>query len=71
MQLFLAAFGLLIGDVDGDGRVTTADANLVRADIGRQPPTSANFREDVTVDGKINHADVNLVKSKKGTSLGN
>ena len=63
-------FGLLVGDVDGDGRVTTADVNLVRANIGRQPPTSDNFREDVTVNGKINHGDINVVRSKKGNRFG-
>ena len=36
-------FGLLVGDVDGDGRVTTADVDLVRADIGRQPADERQF----------------------------
>jgi uncharacterized repeat protein (TIGR03803 family) len=60
--------GLLMGDVDGDGSVTRADLDLVRADLG-QPTDATNFREDVNVDGMIDQLDVKAVKRYRGTFL--
>ena len=61
-------WGLLIGDVTGDGAVTPADVSQTRADIGHVV-TSSNFREDVAIDGNINNQDVTVIKSGSGTVL--
>lgn len=63
-----ATMGILIGDVNGDGAVTSTDVDQVKAQ-SNQRVTTANFRDDVTVDGTINGTDMSLVKSKLGTSL--
>jgi hypothetical protein len=61
-------FGLLIGDVTGNGAVNASDVSQTKAQVGMSacPP---NFREDVNRDGIINASDVALVKSLVGTSL--
>lgn len=59
-------FGLLIGDVNADGRVDGADADLVRT--GHRV-TRGTFRNDVNVDGKINRNDVKVVRLHRGDSL--
>jgi hypothetical protein len=61
-------FGVLTGDVTGDGVVDTNDVNLVKS-AGNERVTATNFRDDVTTDGTINGTDMALVKSKAGTSL--
>jgi hypothetical protein len=63
-----ATMGLLLGDVDGDGSVTMADVNLVRASLG-QTADATNFRLDVNPDGTINRMDVSRAKYMVGTSL--
>jgi hypothetical protein len=63
-----ATMGLLLGDVDGDGSVTMADVNLVRASLG-QTADATNFRRDINPDGTINHMDVSRAKHSVGTSL--
>jgi hypothetical protein len=60
--------GLLIGDVNGDGTVDTADVHQTATNVG-QFLTEDNFRDDVNVDGLISRTDVNLVKSHVGDSL--
>ena len=60
-------FCLLIGDVNGDGVVDTADLAQVKADKG-QPTDATNFREDVNNSGTIDAQDVTLVKKAIGTS---
>jgi hypothetical protein len=61
-------FGLLIGDVTGNGTVNASDVSQTKVQVGMSacPP---NFREDVIRDGIINASDVALVKSLVGTSL--
>jgi hypothetical protein len=59
---------VLLGDTVGDGRVTNADVNQTRSQVG-QPVTVTNFREDVTVDGQITNSDAQTVRSKVGTHL--
>ena len=61
-------FGLLIGDVSGNGSVTSNDVSTTQSKVG-QPVTKTTFREDVTLDGSISSADVQLVTSKKGMVL--
>jgi hypothetical protein len=61
-------FGLLIGDVTGDGTVDASDLAQTKAQSGMSacPPT---FRTDVNGNGNINASDVSLVKSYLGTGL--
>jgi hypothetical protein len=61
-------FGVLFGDVNGDGMVDGADADEVRAVGGRRADDS-NFRADVNADGGINHLDFDEVKNYNGTAL--
>lgn len=60
--------GFLLGDVDGDGRVTARDYQTVKGDLG-MPVSSSNFREDINVDGTINSPDARAVKTERGNSL--
>jgi uncharacterized repeat protein (TIGR03803 family) len=60
--------GLLLGDVDGDGTVTKADAALVRAHLG-QTTDATNFREDVDANGTIGNSDLSTVRRQGGTFL--
>jgi hypothetical protein len=64
-----ATFGVLAGDVNGDGTVDASDLQQVRGNSGAGLVTSANFRDDVSVDGKVNHADINLTRAARGNSL--
>lgn len=63
-----AVMGLLLGDVDGDGSVTTTDAQIARADQG-QTTDESNFRVDINVNGTIDRQDASIVKRQIGTSL--
>jgi len=53
--------GVLLGDVNGSGIVTTGDVNLCKAQA-LQPVTASNFRNDVNASGSITTGDVNLIK---------
>ena len=66
-------FGLLIGDVNGDGVVDNNDRHIVKGDLG-QEADQTNFRSDVATQGHnstgfINNADVKLVERQNGTHL--
>lgn len=63
-----ATVGFLLGDVDGDGTVTIADYQAVKADVG-QPADTSNFREDIKANGTITAADARIVRMQQGTSL--
>ena len=62
-------FGMLAGDINGDGTVDGNDLHSVRSNSGRGLVTDANFRNDVSADGKVNHADISLTKAARGNSL--
>lgn len=51
---------VLLGDVGGNGTVSSADINQVKAHGGTT--TAANCRMDVNDDGQIGAADVNVIK---------
>ena len=56
---------VLLGDINGDGRLTAADANLARAAVGK-PVGGATFRADVTPDGQLTTADSNQARTAVG-----
>lgn len=63
-----AQFGVLIGDVNGSGVVTTGDTNVCKAQALQQLST-ANFRNDVNTSGSITTGDVNLIKQNALSQL--
>ncbi len=63
-----AVMGLLLGDVDGDGSVTTTDFSIAKADLG-QTTNETNFRADINANGTIDRSDASTVKKQIGTSL--
>ena len=62
------SMGVLIGDVNGNGAVSSADVALTKSQVGTTVGGS-NFREDVNVNGTISSTDVALVKSDVGHAL--
>jgi hypothetical protein len=60
--------GLLLGDVNGDGVVDSADLDIVNSQIG-QPTNGENFRSDINNDGTISTADVRIVTQQQGMRL--
>ena len=61
-------FGLLFGDVNGDGIVNNADVVSIRAVQG-QHVNSSNFRNDLTLDGRIDNKDIGIYETFHGDSL--
>jgi hypothetical protein len=64
--------GVLLGDVNGDGQVDSADLIKVKQQT-LQPvndnPGTSNFREDVNTDGNIDSSDLIIVKRQTLTGL--
>jgi len=61
-------FGLLFGDVNGDGTVDKLELASIHATAGQQIDSS-NFRNDLTLDGRMNNKDVATYKTFRGDSL--
>jgi len=61
-------FGVLGGDVNRNGALTSTDVTSVQWQIGR-PVTASNFRADVTANGYITSADVSAVQALIGSYL--
>jgi len=61
-------FGILLGEVTGDGVVNEADIAATRALLG-QYTTASNFRADVDMNGFIEGHDVRVVASNRGHHL--
>ncbi|MFL6596288.1 MAG: dockerin type I repeat-containing protein, partial [Chthoniobacterales bacterium] len=59
---------VLLGDVNADRAVNSADATVARNASG-QLANSANFRSDVNLDGVINSADATLVRNASGSGF--
>ncbi|MFL6529467.1 MAG: dockerin type I repeat-containing protein, partial [Chthoniobacterales bacterium] len=59
---------VLLGDVNADRAVNSADATVARNGSG-QLTSSANFRSDVNLDGVINSADATLVRNASGSGF--
>src|SRR5207248_1277913 len=53
--------GVLEGDVNSSGVVTSGDTNLCKAQA-LQPITDSNFRMDINASGQVTTGDVNLIK---------
>ena len=68
LDLGIETSGVLIGDVNGSGVVTSGDTNLCKAQA-LQPVTSANFRNDVNASGSITTGDVNIIKQNALTHV--
>lgn len=62
------AMGVLIGDTNGSGAVSSSDIGQTKAQSG-QAATAANFRTDVNASGVINASDIGQVKAQSGTML--
>jgi Carboxypeptidase regulatory-like domain len=60
--------GVLVGDVNASGVVTSGDTNLCKAQA-LQPVTSGNFRNDINASGAITTGDVNIVKQNALSQL--
>jgi Dockerin type I domain len=64
--------GVLLGDVNGDGQVDSADLIKVKQQT-LQPvndnPGTTNFREDVNADGNIDSSDLIITKRQTLTGL--
>ena len=60
--------GVLIGDVDGTGRVDGNDVSAVQSHT-RQSVDSTNFRYDVNASGLIDGNDVSMTQGHTRTSL--
>jgi hypothetical protein len=56
-----ASMGILLGDVNASGVVTSGDTNLCKAQA-LQPVTNTNFRNDINASGSITTGDVNQIK---------
>jgi Carboxypeptidase regulatory-like domain len=53
--------GVLVGDVNASGVVTSGDTNLCKAQA-LQTVTASNFRNDINASGAITTGDVNIIK---------
>jgi hypothetical protein len=60
--------GVLLGDVNADKVVNSADATVTRNDSG-QNANATNFRADLNADGTINAADATIARNQSGQSL--
>ena len=60
--------GVLVGDVNANGAVTSSDVSVVKSQVGATV-TASNFREDVNANGAITSSDVGATKAQVGTQL--
>ncbi|MGI8436177.1 MAG: dockerin type I repeat-containing protein [Chthoniobacterales bacterium] len=57
----------LLGDVNGNGSVSSTDVAQTKAQAGST--TAANFRADLNTSGGVNSTDIGIVKSRAGSAL--
>jgi hypothetical protein len=60
--------GVLVGDVNASGVVTSGDTNLCKAQA-LQTVTNSNFRNDINASGAITTGDVNIIKQNALSQL--
>jgi hypothetical protein len=65
---YTGTMGVLLGDVNGTGRVDAADVSSVRQQT-LQSVTGSNFRNDLNTSGRIDAADVSIAREQTLTSL--
>ncbi|HYR22907.1 MAG TPA: PQQ-dependent sugar dehydrogenase [Chthoniobacterales bacterium] len=63
-----ATMGVLLGDVDGSGRVDSTDVFQVRQQ-SLQDTNASNFREDIDESGRVDSTDVFITRQQTLTSL--
>jgi len=59
---------VLLGDVDGSGRVDSTDVFQVRQQ-SLQDTNASNFREDIDESGRVDSTDVFITRQQTLTSL--
>lgn len=62
------SMGLLLGDINGTGTITSSDIGQAKS-LSGQTANATNFPADLNVSGSINATDVGLAKSNSGMSL--
>src|SRR5207302_385271 len=60
--------GVVLGDTNGSGAVSSSDIAQVQSQSG-QSVTSSNFREDINLNGAINSSDIAAVQAQSGTGV--
>jgi hypothetical protein len=60
--------GVLVGDVNASGVVTSGDTSLCEAQAV-QPITGANFRNDINASGAITAGDASAIKQNALSQL--
>lgn len=60
--------GVLLGDVNGDRTVNSADAQVMRNQSGHLTD-SQNFRSDSNTDGTVNSADATIIRANSSHTL--
>lgn len=63
-------FGVLLGDVAGDGLVNVLDLVSIRNNL-QMPVDAGRFRADVNMDGTINIFDLTVVRNNLNQAIGN
>ncbi|HJT82437.1 MAG TPA: hypothetical protein VJ719_14680 [Chthoniobacterales bacterium] len=63
-----ATFGVLLGDVSGNGAVSNTDVAAVKGQVSA-PVTASNCRDDVTTNGAVSNTDVSVAKGQVGNTL--
>jgi hypothetical protein len=61
-------FGVLIGDVNGNGVVSNGDVSQIQAEVGA-PVTQTNCRKDVNANGTLSNGDVAATQAQVGAQL--
>ncbi len=62
-------FRVLLGDISGNGIVTSTDVNICRGAVATGlAVTGATFRSDITINGILTSTDVNLVRGQASVS---
>ena len=63
---FTSSANLCQADVNGDGKVTTQDLAIMKAETGRDDCAQIPCRADVNGDGRVNSKDIRIVYAELG-----
>jgi trimeric autotransporter adhesin len=64
-----ASMGVLLGDVNGNGRTDNGDAIVVRNLSGTVPTDTSTARADVNCSGRIDNGDAIVIRNNSGNAL--